>query len=283
MPARKKRRRHGKPHKAVRVTTYQRLEEYLRAFAAGHFHLVILVGAGGVGKSRSVRSVLNGKGCWIEGNATPFGMYVKLYRHRDQFVIIDDVDALYADRSGVRLLKCLCQTEEEKAVAWHSDAKSLERQGIPREFVTKSKVAIISNDWTTLNKNVDALQDRGHVLLFEPSAAEVHAKVGTWFNDQEIYEWFAANLHRVREPTQRHYTRAKELKSAGMDWTEVLAEEAENRRARLAAELLASSTYSSTAARVRAFVEQGGGCRATFFNYRRRFAGGKEADDKPSP
>jgi hypothetical protein len=79
MPARKKRRRHGKPHKAVIVTTYQRLEEYLRAFAAGHFHLVILVGAGGVGKSRSVRSVLQGKGCWIEGNATPFGMYVKLY------------------------------------------------------------------------------------------------------------------------------------------------------------------------------------------------------------
>ena len=63
MPARKKRRRHGKPHKAVRVTTYQRLEEYLRAFAAGHFHLVILVGAGGVGKSRSVRAVLDGKGC----------------------------------------------------------------------------------------------------------------------------------------------------------------------------------------------------------------------------
>jgi hypothetical protein len=274
MPARKK-RRHGKPHKAALVTTYRRLEEYLRAFAAGHFHLVILVGAGGVGKSRSVRSVLNGKGCWIEGNATPFGMYVKLYRHRDQFVVIDDVDALYADRSGVRLLKCLCQTEEEKAVAWHSDAKSLERQGIPREFVTRSRVAIISNDWTTLNKNVDALQDRGHVLLFQPSAAEVHQKVGTWFDDDDIYKWFSANLHRVREPSQRHYTRAKELKAAGMDWTEVLAAEAENPRARLAAELLASTTYTSTTARVRAFVERGGGCRATFFNYRRKLGGSR--------
>jgi hypothetical protein len=39
-------------------------------------------------------------------------MYAKLYRHKDEFVVIDDVDALYADRSGVRLLKCLCQTEE---------------------------------------------------------------------------------------------------------------------------------------------------------------------------
>ena len=65
------------------------------------------------------------------------------------FVVIDDVDALYADRSGVRLLKCLCQTEEEKAVAWHSDARSLERQGIPREFTTKSRVVIIANDWKT--------------------------------------------------------------------------------------------------------------------------------------
>ena len=156
-------------------------------------------------------------------------MYVKLYRHRDEFVVIDDVDALYADRSGVRLLKCLCQTEEEKSVAWHSDARSLERQGIPREFTTKSRVVIISNDWKTLNKNVAALQDRGHVLLFQPGAAEVHRKAGTWFDDREIYEWFAANLHRVREPSLRHYVRARELKAAGMDWTDVLAAEDENR------------------------------------------------------
>ena len=146
---------------------------------------------------------------------------------------------------------------------------SLERQGIPREFTTKSRVVIISNDWKTLNKNVAALQDRGHVVLFQPSAAEVHAQAGRWFDDQEIYEWFATNLHRVREPSLRHYVRAKELKAAGMDWTEVLAAEAENPRARLAAELLASTAYGSTTARVKAFVEQGGGCRATFFNYRR--------------
>ena len=31
-----------------------------------------------------MRSVLDGKAYWIEDNATPFGMYVKLYRRRDQ-------------------------------------------------------------------------------------------------------------------------------------------------------------------------------------------------------
>src|SRR3954447_16411628 len=272
MPVRKT-RRHDRPHKVLHLTTYRLLEQYLQAFAQGHFHLLILVGPGGLAKSRSVRAVLDGKGCWIEGNATPFGMYVKLFRHRDQFVVIDDVDALYADRSGVRLLKCLCQTEEEKAVAWHSDARSLERQGIPREFTTKSRVIIISNDWQTLNKNVAALQDRGHVLLFQPSAAEVHQQAGRWFQDREIYDWFAANLGRIRAPSLRHYVRARELKAAGMDWTEVLAGEAENPRARLVAELLASAAYASTAARVQAFIGQGGGCRATFFNHRRKLGG----------
>jgi hypothetical protein len=137
-----------------------------------------------------VRATLNGSGCWIEGNATPFGIYAKLYRHRDEFAVIDDVDVLYADRSVVRLLNCLYQTEEEKTVAWHSDARSLERQGIPREFTTKSRVIIISNDWKTLNKNVAPLQDRGACTTFEPSAVAVHREAGTWFDDPEIYQWF---------------------------------------------------------------------------------------------
>src|SRR5277367_3336221 len=173
-------------HKPIHLTTYQRLEAYVRAFAEGHFHLLILIGEGGLGKSRSVRAALGGQGCWIEGNATPFGMYAKLYRHRDEFIVIDDVDGLYGDRSVVRLLKCLCQTEEEKTVAWHSDARGLERQGIPREFTTKSRVVIVANDWKMFKTNVAALQDRGHVVFFELSAAEVPAQAGTWFDDPEI-------------------------------------------------------------------------------------------------
>jgi hypothetical protein len=59
-----------------------------------------------------------------------------------------------------------------------------------------------------------------------------------------------------------------------------LATEAENPRARLVAELLASTSYGSTAERVKAFVEQGGGCRATFFNYRQKLSRGNSRHDK---
>ena len=63
-PARKRRRRRRSrlPKKVLRVTTYERLSEYLEAFAAGHFHLLILVGTGGLAKSRSVQAVLGEKG-----------------------------------------------------------------------------------------------------------------------------------------------------------------------------------------------------------------------------
>ena len=110
MPAKKK-RRCDQPQRVLQVRTYRQLDDYLGGFARGHFNLLILVGSGGLAKSRSTRAALGGKACWIEGNATAFGMYCKLYRHRDEFVVIDDVDALYADRNGIRLLKCLCQTE----------------------------------------------------------------------------------------------------------------------------------------------------------------------------
>ena len=273
MPETSKRRR-GRPDGAKHVATYARLHEYLRAFAEGHLNLLILVGEAGIAKSRTVRAVLGGSACWIEGNATPFGMYEKLYRHRDRFVVIDDVDSLYADKSGIRLLKCLCQTEDEKTVAWHTDARSLEKHGVPREFKTKSRVVIICNDWRTLNRNVAALQDRGHVLVFQPSAAEVHAQAGEWFKDDEIYAWFGKNLHRMRQPSFRYYVRARELKAAGMDWTEIVAEDAENRRARLAAEILASGAYKTTGEMERAFVERGGGCRATFYNIRQKLSNG---------
>ncbi len=195
-------------------------------------------------------------------------MYAKLYRHRDEFVVIDGVDALYSDRSGVRLLKCLsARPRRRKPWPGIQTPEAWRSRAFRGSSSKKAALIIISNDWKTLNKNVAALQDRGHVLMFEPDAAKVHRKAGMWFDAAAIYEWFAKNLHRVRHPSLRHYVRAKELKAAGMDWTDVLAAEAENKRSRLAAELLASAAHGSTAERVKAFVERGGGCRATFFNY----------------
>jgi hypothetical protein len=156
------------PTGATILTTYTELEDYVAAFAARHINLLILVGPPGLAKSRTVRGVLGDAACWIEGNATALGMYVQLYEHRDRFVVIDDVDSLYGDRNGVRLLKCLCQTEEVKSVAWHSTTRSLDKDGVPREFTTSSRAVIISNDWRTLNRNVAACRIADMCWCFAP-------------------------------------------------------------------------------------------------------------------
>ena len=95
----KKNRISREPTNAIILSSYAELEAFLTAFAEGHINLVILIGARGLGKSRAVRKILGEDICWIEGNASPFGIYVQLYRHRDQLVVIDDVDSLHADKT----------------------------------------------------------------------------------------------------------------------------------------------------------------------------------------
>jgi hypothetical protein len=245
----------------------------VKAFSAGHLNLLIVIGGPGLAKSQTVRRLAGKKACWIQGNATAFGMYVALWQNKDELVIVDDVDNLYSDRASVRLLKCLCQTDPVKQMAWQSGSSRLKREGVPRSFETKSRVALIANDWKTLNGNVEAVQDRGHVIVFEPTPEEVHRQVSQWFSDAEILKWFQAHLHLVHRPSMRHYVRAAELKTAGLNWMQALLSDTLSEKTLLVARIKADPRYKNEQQRVEAFRAFGGGCRATYFNHARRLNG----------
>ena len=257
------------PDGAIRIATYDGLDRYVRAFAAGAFNLLVLVGAPGLQKSRVVRDALP-DACWIEGHATALGIYMRLWERRDDDVIIDDVDSIYADRAAVRLLKGLCQTERRKAIAWESDAPALRREGIPRRFTTAGRVLIIANAWRTLNVHVAALEDRGHLLHFDPAPAEIHARTAAWFWDQEVFDWLGAHLHLIERPSLRLYRAAWELKQAGMDWRGELLSRWLSGPRLLAARLRSDPSFAAEEDRARAFTERGGGCRATYYNHAKR-------------
>jgi hypothetical protein len=258
------------PAHAVRVTTYAELEQYVRAFAAGHLNLLMIFGPPGVGKSRCVRQALGSQVCWISGQATPLGIYLEAYEHRHQLLILDDVDGLCADRSGIRLLKALCQTEPTKTLSWHTATPILKRREVPSRFTTTSRVALIGNDWKTLNADVAALEDRGHVLVFEPTALEVHRQAAGWFWDQEIFDCVATHLHLIAPHSLRMYGQAWELKKAGLDWRQAVLSRFLTGPALTVARLKADASFASEAARVRAFVQSGAGCRATYYQHARK-------------
>jgi hypothetical protein len=252
------------------LTRYDELRRYAQASAAGNLNLLIVLGRPGLGKSRIVRSAVSADACWIEGRTTAFGMYGRLFHDRNKLVVIDDVDDLHHDRDAVRLLKELCQTDPIKTIAWNSAPRHLERHDVPPKFQTTSKTIIIANDWKRLNLDIEALEDRGHVVRFQPSALEVHRHAAEWFDDQEVFDFIGERLSYFEQPSLRHYTVAKELKQADLDWKAETLARGLSGTSLVVAQLKADDAYITEEARAQAFVAAGYGCRATYFNIARK-------------
>lgn len=77
------------PTNAVPISSYSELDIYIRAFAGGRVGFVILVSNPGLGKTRAVRQALDEHVCWIDGNATAFGIYCHLFEQRNKIVVTD--------------------------------------------------------------------------------------------------------------------------------------------------------------------------------------------------
>jgi hypothetical protein len=256
---------------AVTVTTYKQFHEFVSAFGRGRIPLLMIIGDPGVSKSQSVRRAVKGEVCWIEGQASAFIMYCELYRHRHKPVVIDDVDALYADDSARRLLKGLCQTDIEKSLAWRTRNKYLEQEGVPSTFTTRSKVCIIANEWRSLNTDVKAIEDRAVAVIFKPTPLEVHLEVARWFKDQVVFDFLGSVLHLIHMPSMRHYLFAKSLRAAGMkNWKELTIERICDAELVTIAQLKADPTLETEKDRVRAWIDRGHGSRPTYFRYARK-------------
>lgn len=257
---------------SIRIRTYAALHPWLNGFRADKINLLFLTGAPGLGKSRMVRAALHHRPhLWIEGHATPLKAYMELYRHRDQPVVIDDEDTFQSHPQKVALMKCLCGTEPVKRLAWDTTSPVLDEACVPGAFETASKVVVVTNRANAVAPGVAALFDRGSVLSFEPTAAEIHAQVEPWLGDPEVLAFFAEWLGAVPSPSMRLYVKAKEMKELGIDWKAVLLEQWDSTQFGLVARLHAEPQLATEEHRAAAFEARGGGSRATYFRYLKKW------------
>ena len=259
----------------ITISTYQQLRHHLNAFSTGRYSFIILIGSPGLGKTRAIRQVMSEQPhALIDNHATAFGLYAACYEHRDEPVILDDLDHLYRDPNCVRLLKALCNTEETKTLRWVSKHPMIGDQPgqIPSEFSTRSTVCLLANEWKTANDNVRAVEDRAILLRFAPNADELHSEVGRWYQNLTVYEFMGKHRCLIETPSIRHYIRGDQLYQANPnDWQSLLLESLGiDERLRTIVQLTDDSSIESEEGRARRFSSAGLGSRANYFRWKKR-------------
>ena len=205
------------------LKTYEDLTRIVSHFAKADSNIII-VGAPGLSKTTIVENAVGDLGHKLDGNVTAFELYKLLYHHKDELIILDDIDSLYGNKSAIRLLKQACQTTAVKSVSWHSNHPDIGDgiDQVPSSFETTSRFIIIANEWKTLNQNVHAIEDRGVMISFEPTAQEVHNYVSRWFKDEAVLRFIESLIPAVSSVSARIYIQASHLRKAGLPWQETI-------------------------------------------------------------
>lgn len=81
----------------------------------------------------------------------------------------------------------------------------------------------VNHELHQVSQNITALHNRGVVVLFQPTALEIHREVGEggWFDDQEVWEFIGKNLYLMTRPDFRFYIHARNHKRAGKNWKDL--------------------------------------------------------------
>ena len=253
------------------VTQFTELEGYYRSFQAGYQQLLVVNGPPGLEKTTLAKSICNDAE-YIVCNVSPFQLYRLLYKHRHKNFILDDVDHLHRDPVAVRLLKALTDSQKERLIAWHTASPLLsvkpgtaEMETIPMEFVTTSRIIVISNCWKDLSANIRALADRGLVIHFIPTNTEIHQRVGSWFTDDEIYTFIGLHLGMIPRHSMRIYIDALNLKRSGNDWRNCLVRHWQIDPPTVMVMRLLAHDHLTMGQREEQFIAARLGCRATFY------------------
>ena len=131
----------------------------------GTVRSLIVSGAGGVGKTHTVESILdyakenqNVKSEVVHGVLTGVNLYKLLYRNRfaNCVVVLDDADNIFDDEQSLMVLKAALDSGKSRKISWLSEGKSLisKKDGeVPTDFIYEGTMIFITN--LDLQKFVD--------------------------------------------------------------------------------------------------------------------------------
>jgi hypothetical protein len=173
-------------------------------------------------------------------------------------------------------VKALTETDKYKRLAYGTKTKILEEERVPKFFWTSSPVCLIANYWRSGDAIFRALESRAEFIYFDPDWAEVYREVGTWFWDQEIFDYVWERLETLKKPDMRLFVKAHNRKKAGlakMDWRKLIDDHIDDHvddhvddaLGLAVRRLLDDQSYESNDARAKAFIRETEAHRSTFY------------------
>lgn len=156
---------------------FEALESMVDIVAHGESHGLLVLGAGGIGKTYSVESVLNKshtKYIKMNGYVSHTALYNFLYVHRKDICLIDDADSVFDDVTPLNILKAVLDTNETREVSWLTPSPAITA---PSTFRFQGKAIFITNiSLDKIKKSVphmEALLTRILFVNFEVSRADI--------------------------------------------------------------------------------------------------------------
>lgn len=130
---------------------FLKLKKFVELIARGGVNGLLVRGSGGFGKTFTVTSSLEAASVpfsVVRGYSSNASLYNYLYQHRTELIVLDDVDSIFDDLTGINILKSVLDTNRERLVCWNSTSSVIE---VP-SFIFTGRIIFISN-MTSLTKN----------------------------------------------------------------------------------------------------------------------------------
>jgi hypothetical protein len=226
---------------------------------------MIVSGPPGVGKSYGVEKQLGKhdliatlgerppKYQVVKGAMSALGLYCKLYNYadRDNVLVFDDCDSIFADELSLNILKAALDSKKTRTIHWNTDSFKLRNEGVPDSFEFKGSAIFITNikfdnvKSKKLRDHLEALESRCHYIdltidserdkmlrikqIVGDGMLDSHA-LGDEVNN-EIVDFIDINKKRLRELSLRSVLKVADLAKAFPDKWEAVAENTVMRRA----------------------------------------------------
>lgn len=216
-------------------TRFDFLERFVKMVACGPSNSLVISGAGGLGKSFTVKKVLSNNNLVegrdyviIKGYATSKSIYRKLYECSDMLVIFDDCDSVIKEQTSVNILKAALDSEEVRTVTWLAESRG--EDSLPNQFEFTGKVMFLTN--IDADKVPQPLVSRAQMVDVGMTVDEKIERMQTIVADvrveidisvkREVIDFLSALRHQMKDLNMRTFLKVLDIRvSEPTDWRDI--------------------------------------------------------------